>query len=92
MSDRYSAYDDSPDGSQGYDNGSAPTPGVRPMPYQPGTSPYGDVNQGDPGQKRAWLDDNVFSKGYSVDGGTNEIIDPDTGDVVGHVPDFYPTM
>jgi hypothetical protein len=58
------------------------------MPNRDG--PIYDANNGDEQARQQWLEDNVFSQGWTVDGATGEIYDPETDTVKGTVPSFYP--
>ena len=39
-------------------------------------------------KKRRWVQENVWDRGLTVDEATGEIIDPNTGQTVGHLPRF----
>ena len=39
-------------------------------------------------RQRQWIEQNVWSKGYTVDMGTGEIVDPQSGQAVGRLPQF----
>lgn len=67
-------------------------PDQRFMPASPDDRNAFNPNVGDSQQRDTWIQQNVFSKGLTIDMKTNEIIDPDTGDVVGTIPDFYPMV
>lgn len=72
------------------DNGPDPLPNEQFMPASPADTSMTDPNVGDQDQQDQWLQDNVYSKGWTVDGKTGEIYDPATDSVKGKVPTFYP--
>jgi hypothetical protein len=73
-----------------YDNSPAVMPDQNFMPDNPRNRLIPDPNSEDEKTKRAWLEENVYSKGWTVDGLTDEIYDPESDSVKGKVPTFYP--
>jgi len=65
-------------------------PGMQFMPASPEQTSMYDPNQGDEAALRQWLEDNVYSQGWTADFGTGEIYDPQTDTVKGRIPSFYP--
>lgn len=80
------------------------SPYDNPDPFQPptdsGFSKPADIR---PGEEEAgpmyvspeadqWIGQNVRDKGYVIDWGTREIIDPETGESHGTVPKNFPRM
>jgi hypothetical protein len=62
---------------------------IRPAPV-PGTDPRmrDDPNQ-DYDQLDRWLQEHVWDRGWTADGATGDIIDPETGELKGRMPTFY---
>lgn len=71
----------------------------QPLPQDPGF----EMPAVEPGEEEAgplkltpeaetWIKMNVLDRGYVIDWGTREIVDPHTGEVKGTVPTSFPRM
>jgi hypothetical protein len=60
------------------------------MPDNPNNRPLPNPNLGTDQDTADWIAANVYPNGWTVDGKTMEIIDPDTGEIKGRVPTLYP--
>jgi hypothetical protein len=70
-----------------YDGGGYRDPNVQYIP--PAEPTYSNEYPLDSADAMAWLEENVWSKGWTVNQPTGEIIDGATGEVKGRVPSFY---
>lgn len=63
----------------------------RTMPASPEQTNQFNPNIGNEDQLQQWLEENVYSKGWTVDYTTHQIVDPNKNyEVVGPVPTLYP--
>lgn len=67
-----------------------PMPDMQFMPASPEQIDQYDPNLASNAEMKQWLEENVFSKGWTVDAATGEIYDPETDTVKGKLPTLYP--
>lgn len=59
-------------------------------PANPDGSDDGPLRLSPEGER--WINQNVVDHGYVIDWGTREIVDPESGEVKGTVPQSFPRM